>query len=137
MTKLYFDKDEAVRYGLVEAILLQALRDMLAASWGDSNCYEKGESTWLRLTLTQLHAELPFLSAYRIRTALDNLLYEKLVKTDESSAQIGLRRRKLVGYALTERGRATGTVPMVPMAQVRATGTVPMAHFHEIGGDAQ
>ena len=60
----------------------------------------------VKITLAQIHAELSYFSPYRIRTALDNLVYNKLVESDETEQKIGLRKRKLVSYALTEKGYA-------------------------------
>jgi len=102
---ILFNGTHALRYGIAESIILKAMSAWLARGQVDGSCYKKGEELWVQLTIAQMQADLPFLSAYRIRAALDNLIYEKLLITDEQQLKAGLRKRKLVGYSFTEKGR--------------------------------
>ena len=135
-----FSSAQAVRYGLVEAIILRSLASWLEERAADENCFVRGDNTWLSLTVAQIHAELPFLSPYRIRTAIDNLTCEKLILTDETDVKFGLRKRKLVSYALSERGYelthlvAVTTKGTGPLDEVSTIGPVPLV---TAGGVAQ
>ena len=99
-----FIVEHAVRYGLDEAIILSALAQWLVDKGHMDFCYEQAGCKWLRLSTTQIQAELPYLSPYRIRTALDALACAKLIRTEELEQPFVARRRRLVGYALTEKG---------------------------------
>jgi len=103
--EMSFSKSQAGRYGLNEAILLRAVADRLQRGQADDSCYTKSGTLWVRLTIAQLQGDLFFLTPYSLRTSLDNLVSEKLIMTDEDGYRFGLRKRKWVGYALTERGQ--------------------------------
>lgn len=101
-----FNTELALRYGLVEAIILQALANWIEKAQREDYCYSAKGMHWIQLTLSQLRAEFAFLSPYRIRTALDNLEMALLIQTEEIEPKLGVRKRNLIVYAVTDKGRA-------------------------------
>lgn len=101
----FFNTALALRYGLVEAIILQALATWIEKAEKEDYCYTSKGMQWIQLTLSQLRAELAFLSPYRIRTALDNLEAALLIQTEEIEPSLGVRKRSYVVYAVTDKGR--------------------------------
>ncbi len=99
-----FIVEHAIRYGLDEAIILSTLAQWLVDKGHADFCYEQEGIKWLRLSMAQFQAELAYMSPYRIRTALEALLCAKLIRTEELEQPFVARRRRLVGYALTEKG---------------------------------
>lgn len=99
-----FAVEQAIRYGLCEAIVLRGLALWLDTRQDDEDCFVKDGKVWLKLTMKQLQSELPYISPFKIKAALDVLRQEKLILMCDRELNSTLIRRKFMCYALTDKG---------------------------------
>lgn len=93
--------DWAVRYGILEAIVFDVLLRLI-----QQESYEYQGLTWLPLSIMQLQAEIPYASSYRLRVALELLADEGLLIVAANKNRLGIKKRRRLSYAFTEKGMA-------------------------------
>ena len=105
MPRQSFDVEAAVHYGLTEALVLQCLRQLLDVRTNAADYEVREGCCWIRLTLKQLLAIMPYSSVFKIKGALELLESAKLIRVYQEDVGSFSRKRKLVSYTLTERGQ--------------------------------
>lgn len=102
--KQCFHIDLALRYGLEEAIILQCLREWLQERKADDAYLYRDNRGWLKLSIKQFQAEMPYFSAFKLQNALQYLKSLKLVDIYDVELREPLRKRRVMCYSLTQRG---------------------------------
>ncbi len=92
-----FNTDEAVRYGLVEAILLYHIRFWLEKNRADGVNIHDGR-VWTYMPITSLTAVFAYLTERQIRYAINHLLQEGILISD----YFGDKRDRTKWYSLEE-----------------------------------
>lgn len=98
-----FHEDCAIRYGLEEAVILARIAQLIDSPNKD-DVVEGANNLWLRMNNKQLVANFPFLSIFKIRRAMDTLIGSKLIVVCDQELKETLLRRKMLCYALTQKG---------------------------------
>lgn len=102
--KQCFYIDLALRYGVEEAIILQCLREWLQERKADDDYLYRDNRGWLKLSIKQFQAEMPYFSAFKIQNALQCLKSLKLIDICDVELKETLRKRRIMCYSLTIRG---------------------------------
>lgn len=105
MPRQSFDVEAAVHYGLTEALVLQCLRQLLDIRTNAADYEVREGCCWIKLTLKQLLAIMPYSSVFKIKGALELLESAKLIRVYQEDVNGLSRKRKIVSYTLTERGQ--------------------------------
>lgn len=98
-----FPTELALRYGVTEAIVLQHFADRLDDPL-DEDVEQGNNSSWLKLSFQQLQADIPFLSLFKIRKAIEMLNHCKLILICDMEENETLKRRGNLYYGLTKKG---------------------------------
>lgn len=102
--KQSFPVEVAVRYGLENAILLQCLGDWLIERRQDTDYRELNGRGWLRIAFKQFQGAIPYLSPFKIQSALDSLVADRLLLCRDIREELGYKKRRVLCYSLSEIG---------------------------------
>lgn len=84
--KIIFDEDEAIKYGLKKAIILDAIRLLIIETEGIT---EAGSEIEICLDYKSLYEKLPFLSLQTIKKHVESLISQDvLILTDDNCLSI-------------------------------------------------
>ena len=96
----YFDKDIAVEYGIIEAILLNYIQIWIEKNKANNVNYYNG-SYWTYNSIKAFNTLFPYCSERQIQNALKHLKEEDLIKTGNYNTSTYDRT---LWYAFTEKG---------------------------------
>lgn len=105
-----FDADIAAKYGLCEAILYNHIAFWVEKNRSDKKCYFEGEY-WTFSSVKQYKESFPYLTEWQIRSALEHLRREGVLKTGNFSKS----RNRTLWYTIAADRKCNCGVPQMDL----------------------
>lgn len=113
-----FDIEIARAYGIEEAILLNSFWFLIENSMANNTNYHDGKY-WVYNSVAAYAKLFPYMSAHKIRRALDHLVEEEILECDVLN-EIGRDRTR--SFAITEKGLGALNATTIHLSKIQNVG---------------